>query len=226
MVEITVRGEAVERASAERASVTVQSRWSAASAQAAMLQVAEAHDRLVADAKEHQAAGAAEAWHADRVWISHSQEWVGEGEPRRSVYTASASVTVRFNDFGELGAWIGRVGMDDRHEVGGIQWSLSDETERARARAARTGAIADAVERAADYAAAAGLGIPVVGGIREPDTTFPGPLASGARMESMAYAGAADAGITFEAGEIEVHAEVEVRFVAEPLPHGQGSTAQ
>lgn len=228
MVEITVRGQAVERASAERATVTVQSRWSAPSAQAAMLAVAEAHDRLVADAKEHQAAGAAESWHADRLWITHSQEWVGEGQPRRSVYTAAASVTVRFIDFEALGGWIGRVGMHQTHEVGGIQWSLSEQTERARARAARTRAIADAVERAADYAAAAALGTPVVDGIQEPGTTPPAALARGARMEAMAFAGAADAGPTmsFEAGEIEVHAEVEVRFVAEPPRHMQGSAAQ
>lgn len=221
MVEITVCGQAVERASAERASVTVQSRWSAPSARAAMEAVATAHERLVADAKAHEAAGAAESWHADRVWISHSQEWVGEGEPRRSVYTAAASVTVCFIDFEVLGSWIGSIGVHETHEVGGIAWSLSDETERARARAARTRAIADAVERAADYADAAALGTPVVDAIQEPGTTPPSPRAGGARMESMAFAASADAGpaVSFEAGEIEVHAAVEVRFVAEARQH-------
>ncbi|WP_347754027.1 SIMPL domain-containing protein [Agrococcus sp. ProA11] len=228
MVEITVCGEAVERASAERATVTVHSRWGASSAEAAMRVVADAHERLVAEATSHVDAGAAESWQADRVGISHSQEWVGEGEPRRSVYTASASVTVRFIDFEALGMWIGRVGMHDVHEVGGIQWSLSEQTERDRARAARTRAVADAVERAADYAAAAALGAPVVDSIQEPGTTPPVPLARGVRMEAMALAGAPGAApaISFEAGVIEVHAAVEVRFVAEPLRHMQGSTAQ
>lgn len=221
MVEITVCGQAIERASAERASVTVQSRWNAASAEEAMRAVAQAHERLVTDAKAHQAAGAAESWHADRIWITHQQEWVGEGLPRRSVYTAAASVTVRFIDFEVLGAWIGRVGVHQTHEVGGIQWSLSDETERERSRAARTRAIADAVERAADYAAAAGLGTPVVDGIQEPGTTPPQVRAGKARMETMAFTASADSApaVSLEAGEIEVKAAVEVRFVSEPLRH-------
>ncbi|MFA4841240.1 MAG: SIMPL domain-containing protein [Agrococcus sp.] len=220
MVEITVCGSAVERASAERATVTVQSRWSAPSPEAAMQAVAEAHGRLVTDAKAHEAAGAAESWHADRVWISHHEEWVGEGQPRRSVFTAAAAVTVRFRDFEALGTWIGRVGLHQTHEVGGIEWSLSDETERARAKAARSRAIADAVERAGDYAAAAGLGAPLVDAIQEPGTTTPAPPAQRGGMATMRME-AADAGaaVSFEAGELEVRAAVEVRFVADALRH-------
>lgn len=220
MVEITVRGEATERASAERAAVTVQSRWSAPSAKEALHAVADAHARLVEDAKGHEASGAAESWHADRVWISHHQEWVGEGEPRRSVYTAAASVTVRFVDFEALGAWMGSVGVHRTHEVGGIEWSLSDDTERALAKAARTRAIADAVERAGDYAAAAGLSTPLVDGIQEPRAAAPVPMASKARMETMAFAAADTApAVSLEAGELSVHAEVEVRFLADPQRH-------
>ncbi|WP_306233556.1 SIMPL domain-containing protein [Agrococcus beijingensis] len=220
MVEITVCGSALERASAERATVTVQSRWSAPSPEAAMHAVAEAHERLVTDAEAHEQAGAAESWHADRVWISHHEEWVGEGQPRRSVYTAAAAVTVRFRDFDALGSWIGRVGLHQTHEVGGIQWSLSDETERERAKAARTRAIADAVERAGDYAAAAGLGTPVIAAIQEPGTMPPMPPSPKSRMATMAME-AADSGaaISFEAGELEVRAAVEVRFAVEPQRH-------
>lgn len=217
MVEITVCGRAVERASAERATVTVHSRWSAPSAKDAMHAVADAHARLVQDAEAHEASGAAESWHADRVWIGHHQEWVGEGEPRRSVHTASAAVTVRFRDFEALGAWIGSVGVHRTHEVGAVEWSLSEQTARERARTARSRAIADAVERAADYAAAAGLSGPVVDGIREPDAAPPASREGRARVATMALE-AADAGpaISFEAGQLEVHAAVEVRFVAGP----------
>lgn len=222
MVEITVCGQALERASAERATVTVRSRWSAPSPEAAMRAVAEAHERLIRDAQGHETSGAAESWHADRVWISHHEEWVGEGEPRRSVYTAAASVTVRFTDFEVLGTWLGSVGLHQTHEVGGIEWSLSEATERERSRAARTRAIADAVERAADYAAAAGLATPVVDGIQEPGTTAPPqPRSAKARMETMAFAASADAApaVSLEAGEIEVRAAVEVRFVTDALRH-------
>ncbi|MCH1883585.1 SIMPL domain-containing protein [Agrococcus sp. ARC_14] len=220
MVEITVCGTAVERASAERATVTVQSRWSAPRPDEAMRAVAEAHERLITDAKGHESAGAAESWHADRVWISHHEEWVGEGQPRRSVYTAAASVTVRFRDFEVLGTWIGVVGLHQTHEVGGIAWSLSEETERERAKAARTRAIADAVERAGDYASAAGLGAPVVDAIQEPGTTPPAPPRGKARMATMAMESAdAAPAVSLEAGELEVRAAVEVRFVADALRH-------
>lgn len=224
MVEITVRGTAVERSSAERATVTVQSRWSAASAEAAMRAVAEAHERLVTDAEGHKASGAAESWHADRIWISHHQEWVGEGQPRSSVYTAAASVTVRFIDFETLGAWIGSVGLHQTHEVGGIQWSLSEETERTLATAARTRAIADAAERAGDYAAAAGLGAPVVDAIQEPGTAPPPAPIARTRGSAVAMEiGDAAPAVSFEAGELEVPAVVDVRFVADALRHIRGS---
>lgn len=224
MVEITVCGTAVERASAERATVTVQSRWSAATAKAAMHAVAEAHERLVTDALGHERSGAAESWHADRIWISHHQEWVGEGQPRNPVYTAAAAVTVRFIDFEALGAWIGSIGLHQTHEVGGIQWSLSEQTERTLAKDARSRAIADAVERAGDYAGAAGLGTPIVDAIQEPGTTSPPAPIARARSSAMAMesVGAAPA-VSFEAGELEVHAAVEVRFVADALRHIQGS---
>lgn len=223
MVDITVRGTALERASAELATVTVHSRWSASSAEAAMRAVADAHARIVADAQAHEAAGAAASWHADRVWISHHEEWVGEGEPRRSVYTASAAVTVRFTDFEALGTWIGSVGVHKTHEVGGIEWSLTDATVRERSRVARARAIADAVERAADYASAAGLGSPVVDAIQEPGTTPPAmPMAKGAaRMATMSAEADAAPAVSLEAGEIEVGAAVEVRFVVDP-PSGSG----
>ncbi|WP_413316279.1 SIMPL domain-containing protein [Agrococcus sp. 1P02AA] len=227
MVDITVRGTAIERASAELATVTVRARASAASPEAAMRTVADAHERLVADARGHVQAGAAASWHADRAWISHHEEWVGEGEPRRSVFTAAAAVTVRFTDFEALGAWIGAVGMHEAHEVGGIEWSLTDATERERSRLARTRAIADAVERAADYASAAGLATPVVDAIQEPGTISPPlPMAKGApRMAMLSAEADAAPTVSLEAGEIEVGATVEVRFVADPASRGDGSAA-
>ncbi|MCR8671954.1 SIMPL domain-containing protein, partial [Agrococcus sp. HG114] len=138
MVEILVRGEAVERAAAERATVTVHSRWQAASPEDAMAEVADAQRRVADGARELATAGAVESWHADRVWVSHHREWVGEGLPQRLVFTASAAVTATFVDVDALGGWIGGLGTAPVHEIGGIAWSLAEATERelaARARA-------------------------------------------------------------------------------------------
>lgn len=220
MVEITVCGEAVERASAERATVTVQSRWSADTAEEALRVVSRAHAGVVDDARTHEEAGRAESWRADRVWLSHHHEWVGDDKARRLVHTANATVTITFTDFEALGTWIGQLGVEDAHEVGQIAWSLSEQTERERGRAARSRAVADALERAGDYAAAAGLGTPAVSAIREPGTTPPQPMPHAARMAAYTVGGAPESlAVELEAGEIEVHAEVEVTCVAEPQRH-------
>lgn len=216
MVEILVRGEAVERAAAERASVTVQSRWQADAPEQAMALVAEAHGRIAARARGFADSGAVESWHADRVLVSHHREWVGEGQPQRLVFTASAAVTATFVDVDALGAWIGELGTEQVHEVGGIAWSLAETTERELAGRARARAIADAVARAADYASAARLAAPAITSIREPDAERAQrpPMAKGRSVELMA---ATDAGgaIELSAGELEVRAVVEVGFAAE-----------
>ncbi len=215
VVEILVRGEAVERAAAERATVTVQSRWQADAPDEAMAQVAAAHGRIAAEVEAFAASRAVESWHADRVWISHHREWVGEGQPQRLVFTASASVTATFVDLPALGAWLGDLGAQQEHEVGGIHWSLAEQTARDLATRARAGAIADAVARAADYAGAARLGAPVITSIREPGTTAPRPPSGAARGIELMAASDAGAGIELSAGELEVRAAVDVAFAAE-----------
>jgi len=215
MVEILVRGEAVERAAAERATVTVQSRWQADAPDEAMGRVATGHARVAAEAKAFAASGAVESWHADRVWVSHHREWVGEGQPQRLVFTASASVTATFVDVEALGAWIGDLGVEQLHEVGGIAWSLAEGTERELAGRARSRAIADAVARSADYAAAAGLGAPAITSIREPEATAPRPPMAKARGIELMAASDSGGAIELAAGELEVRAAVEVGFAAE-----------
>lgn len=218
MVEILVRGEAVERAAAERASVTVQSRWQADAPDAAMALVAKAHARVAAEARAFADSGAAESWHADRVWVAHHREWVGEGQPPRLVFTASASVTATFVDVDALGAWIGDLGAGQVHEVSGIEWTLADGTQRELGSRARARAVEDAVARAADYARAASLGTPVITSIREPETGDGGPRPFSAKGRGIELMAAGDAGgaIELSAGELEVRAAVEVGFAAEP----------
>lgn len=212
MVEITVEGEAVRRAAAERARITVQSRWQAEAPEAAMGAVTAAHQSVVDDAKRLVDAGSAESWHADRVWLSHHREWVGEGQPQRTVYTAAAAVTATFVDLDALGRWLASLGGEQVHEVGEIAWTLTEETERTLARGARQDAVADAVERAADYAAAASLGPVRVVAIREPGLAQPGPSPKARGVEMMAMADAGGAPVALRAGEVEVRAAVEVAF--------------
>ncbi|WP_026374099.1 SIMPL domain-containing protein [Agrococcus lahaulensis] len=216
MVEILVRGEAALRAPAERATVTVHSRWQADAPDAAMSAVAAAHAGAAERARELAAAGAIESWHADRAWVSHHREWVGEGLPQRLVFTASAAVTATFVDVDALGAWIGELGSAPEHEVGGVTWSLAEETERRLASQSRALAVEDARARAADYARAAGLGDPAITSIREPDPAAPRPLGRARAGVEAAMLASADGGspVALTAGEIEVEAVVEVAFRA------------
>ncbi|MGM1030094.1 MAG: SIMPL domain-containing protein [Actinomycetota bacterium] len=216
MVEILVRGEAVERAPAERASVTVQSRWQADAPDEAMGLVGEAHARVAAEARAFAESGAVESWHADRVWVSHHREWVGEGQPQRLVFTASAAVTATFVDVDALGAWIGELGALQVHEVSGIDWSLAEGTERELAARARARAIDDAVTRAGDYAGAAGLAAPAIASIREPEAQSGGPRPPLAKRRGAELMAASEAGgaIELSAGELEVRAVIEVGFAA------------
>ncbi|ERG62924.1 hypothetical protein L332_00385 [Agrococcus pavilionensis RW1] len=216
MVEILVRGEAALRAAAERATVTVHSRWQADAPDAAMTAVTTAHAAAVERARALAAAGAIESWHADRAWVSHHREWVGEGLPQRLVFTASAALTATFVDVDALGAWIGELGSAPEHEVGGVTWSLAEETERRLSSRARELAVEDARARAADYARAAALDEPAITAIREPDPAPARPFgkARGGAEAAMLASADGSAPVALSAGEIEVEAAVEVAFRA------------
>lgn len=213
MTDITVLGQGRAQAAAERASVAIRTTSEAKEPAAAMYAAAAAHARVCDEARSHVATGAAERWHADRVAINHRQEWVGENRAPRLVFVASASVTVTFIDTDALGVWVGELGAQPLHELGAISWSLTDATRQRLETEARQRAIADAVARAADYAAAAGLGTPQIASIAEPAAA---PPDAPQPMFAMARGGVADVGSAIElaAGEIDVTASVSVRFAA------------
>ena len=213
MTQITVSGLGVERAPAERATVVVQTNARASHPEEAIRVAAEAHRAIAEQARAFVEGGQAERWHADRVWVSHQEQWVGDGKRRDLVFDAAASVHVTFVDFEALGTWIGSVATRPVHQVGGIQWSLSDETRHALGAKARAEAIADAQRKAADFAAAAGLSSPRVASIREggadEPVRFKAPM--GATMRAAAVA---DTSIALEGSDIEVTSEVTVDFQA------------
>ncbi|WAC66240.1 SIMPL domain-containing protein [Agrococcus sp. SL85] len=212
MVHITVQGTGSRRAAAERAELTVQSRWQTETPADAMATVQEAHARVVAEVKELVAAGAAESWHADRVWLSHHREWRGDDKAPRLVYAAAASVTATFIDLDALGRWIAALGGDPVLEVGDIEWRLTEPTRRELARGARADAVADAVERAQDYARAAAIGEVRVVEVREPSPFGSGPSPKH-RVHDVMMAGAPAGGsVELQAGELEVEAHVEATF--------------
>ncbi|MFC7432799.1 MULTISPECIES: SIMPL domain-containing protein [unclassified Agrococcus] len=215
MTQIIVSGTGIQRAPAERASVVVSTQHRAAHPEEAIRVVAEAHATIAAQARGFVEGGQAERWHADRVWVSHHEQWVGDGKRRDLVFDAAASVHVTFVDFEALGTWIGAVATMPVHQVGGIQWSLSDATEHELGSTARADAIADAQRKAADFAAAAGLATPRIAsiqeaGLAEAPTFKARPMATGMR----AGAAAPEPSLDLQGSDIEVTSEVRVELEA------------
>lgn len=214
MTQITVSGLGVERAPAERATVVVQTQHRAAHPEEAIRVVSEAHAAIAAQARAFVDGGQAERWHADRVWVSHQEQWVGDGKRRDLVFDAAASVHVTFVDFEALGTWIGAVATRPVHQVGGIQWSLSDATSHELGSKARAEAIADAQRKAVDFASAAGLSSPRVASIREGAADEPMQFKAQPMGSMMRGSAAADTSIALEGSDIEVTSEVRVDFQA------------
>ena len=224
MVDITVQGAAVRRAVAERARIEIRSRCTEDAPGAAMQRATEAHARAVAEVRSLETAGAVDTWSADRAWVQHHEEWVGEGRRPRLRFTASATVTARFRDLDAMGALIGALGSREEHELGAAEWSLTDETVRALARDARAAAVADALERARDYATAAGLDEPRLESLREPGAS-PAPVQPHARAMATMAMPAAEASVELSPGQLEVRAAVDATFSAAPAP-GAGAGAE
>jgi uncharacterized protein len=131
------------------------------------------HAHVVAQAKAQVTAGAARDWTAPDVQAWEYQDWIplagapGQQQQVRR-FRAGGDIVVDFTDFDALGRWLAAVAELPGVEVRGVQWGLSDATQAATSREVRTEAMADAVTRAAEYAAALGLSGPIIHSIYEP----------------------------------------------------------
>lgn len=112
--------------------------------------------RLVGEARAHEAAGAVTRWSAESLATSVEHRWRGDREER--VRTASAPLEVRFRDLAAMLGWLGGLADEEAVRVDGVDWTVTAATRSALERELRGEAVADAVERADDYAAALGIG--------------------------------------------------------------------
>jgi uncharacterized protein len=130
-------------------------------------------------------------------------------------YSGRARLTVTVADFAVLGELIARLTDQETLTLAGPYWRLREDSPAYRD--ARTAAVADAVARGRDYAAA--LGCRVVGlieladsGMSTPGTAVAqGALMMGAATRSAAYA---PPELDLEPQEQTVHANIEARFHA------------
>lgn len=167
MVLIAVHGRAVVRLAAERGTVLLSVDGEHEDRATAVQQVAALHERLSQEAQAFVDAGAATRWSSDQVQVRAEHRHDGPQETRRLVQVAAARLEVRFRDLDALSAWVQRIGAEPGVAVYGVDWSVTDAARAAAERAAREGAVRDAVERARDYASAAGAGEPVLTAVWE-----------------------------------------------------------
>ncbi|UFU05961.1 SIMPL domain-containing protein [Ruania halotolerans] len=216
MTTFSVHGTATRSLPPERAQLHLLVGFEGTNRGSVLNQTLEAHRHVTDAARRHQDSGAATWWGADRVQAAPFKEYVKDSKRTITKFRSSASVTVRFLDFGVLAEWVAQVGTLDGVSLGGVTWELTQRTRREMEKATRVDAVRDAVVRAGDYAAALGLAEPRLVAVFEPGLR---PNA-GAGPPSQAFAtrGApapAGASADLKAGDVDINAEVTADFVSE-----------
>jgi uncharacterized protein len=214
---ITVRGSAVERHSAELAVVRVAVAHDGPRRDA-VLAATTASAEIVRGSLEGHADSGLTSWSSDRVAVWSDRPWNSDGKRMPLVYHASVAFTATFAGSEALSRWVERVAAVDGADVGSVTWELTDGTRDAILERVRTRAVDDARAKALVFARAAGLQ-----GVRAIASADPGllgvaenPGAPSAPMARMAFAASDSApALALVAGEIEVVAAVDARFVAD-----------
>jgi uncharacterized protein YggE len=168
-----------------------------------------------------EAKGPVTWWSSDRVSVWSDRPWNNEGKRLPLVFHATLGIQAKFSDIDALSRVIEQAAVMDGVNVGGIDWDLTDDRRTAVIADVRRDAIADAVQKAATYASAAGLGSPAVNAVAAPGMLGDGGSGGGigpAPYERMAFkAQAMDAGgasLNLSPQQIQVSSSVDVRFSA------------
>lgn len=226
-VEITVRGEAEERFTPERAVVTLTAAVEESSGAA---QGAAGHGRdevyaravaiqqaITAQTAELVEQGAAATWSSDQVAVTTFRPWRDNGTQGPPVHVARVGVVVEFVDFDRLGGFVDEWAAHEGVELGGIAWDVTPASRRSHEAALRTSAVADAIDRAQVYADALNLGR--VSARRVADA---GLLDSGSGPAPMMFAakafdasGSDGAGVRLTPEPVVIHVAVDAAFGAE-----------
>jgi uncharacterized protein len=155
-------------------------------------------------------AGPVVSWHAENIRVWGERPISADGTRLPVEFHSAVFLDAEFSHFEALSEWIDVVSVRDGIAIDGIEWMLAPATESALAVEARRGAVADAHEKADDYAAALGLGELVPLAVADP-----GLLDGGVPV--MAYGASARAvggGMELRPASITVEATVHIRFAA------------
>ncbi|WP_198165623.1 SIMPL domain-containing protein [Agromyces laixinhei] len=220
---ITVRGTAEQRIAPELGAVALTVSGSGAERDATLARTSRAHDELLAAVRELEASGVLDTWSAGQLRVFSHRPWNNEGKQLPVVHQTSADVEVVFTDLGRLGDWVSTVSLGESIGIVGIDWRLTDATRKRTQATAQREAVADAVAKAAVYAAALGLGTPAPAELADTGLLTvqpvarggPGGVLSAVRM-SADISGGGGAPSQFTPALLVIEASVEARFTADP----------
>ncbi|GAA1833219.1 SIMPL domain-containing protein [Agromyces salentinus] len=210
---ISVHGEAEHRVAPELAAVALSVGASGPDREDVAARTAAAHARLLAGVRELEASGALERWTSDQLRAWSYRPWSAEGESATIVHQASADVEVVFRDLARVGEWLGEAAASEELTIGGVDWRLSDASRASARESAQRAAVADALDRAAVYASALGLGAPVIVELSDRGMPPATPVAMRA-FKAMASDGGGQP-TEFAPQELVISASVDARFEAE-----------
>ena len=165
-------------------------------------------------------AGPVTWWSSDRVNVWSDRPWNNDGKRLPLVFHATIGLRAKFSDFDALSRLVEQLAVVDGVNIGAITWDLTDERRIAVTDDVRRQAVADAVQKAGTYAAAAGVGAPGVVAIADPGMLGDGTGGGGApsAYERVAFKAQAmdarggGAPLVLSPEQIQVSSSVDVRF--------------
>lgn len=207
MATVTVKGSATAGARPDRAQLHLSVTEVDREAAAALTRTAE-RSRVI-EGLLRELGIAPEQWTTSGVSVAEEYEWRTDRNEFVG-YRATASVRVTVRDLEQLGTVIGESVTRARAQVAGPFWQV--DADNPVALGLLRAAAVDARRRAEAYADALGLRLGEVETISELPPRPDGPGEPGPRMEMMKMAAVPAADAPVNPGEIDLAAEVFVRF--------------
>jgi uncharacterized protein YggE len=166
------------------------------------------HNDLVREAKDFIAAGRA-TWHEASPVTTRKYSKPQGDKPPLDLLQASSVVRIKFSDFAALAEFVTAITERPGVTVQRVEWALTEETKARLISKARAAAVADAVVRAGEYAAATGAtNVPAIKSIVGA-SLHPG---SGSGHGTSARGGASSADAAITPDSIATASAVVVKF--------------
>ncbi|EME22354.1 SIMPL domain-containing protein [Rhodococcus triatomae] len=161
-------------------------------------------------------------WTLDEIRHTRHRPYSQSGKPKPWVYQSSASITVTFNDFRGIGAFVERAAESDAVNVEHLRWWVSRKAQAKRLAKVRHLAVLDAIEKAQGFTEALGFGTFQAVAIADPGMlgvappTVPIRPTGAPMMRALAAPMSVDGepDLVLEPDQITISADVEARFEA------------